>query len=237
MPTHGTPVHVGEVHITAAEAAHMGPQESIREIQLTAPTGLIDSEDYGTHPTACDKSRLAKTLTTSDTVSKDPPATITLTAHASDFVNYVATNLSAEFPTANTWTGKAHVVTHITYHGPSHECPATEVDDDTFNLTVSADGTVQGKGTQVVNITSCGPGVQRVHSYTLSGQLTGGEFHFTDLGGIASSIPTLLVGPLSSSKTTAATQFHGGPVTQSSGGGSAATHTFRGTVNMPAGGT
>ena len=234
-PRSGTPVSAGQtitVHVTAAEPNDKGPQEGIRDIQLTGPNGLVDSKNYGTHPIACDRSRLTETLMTTYTVPKDPPAIITLTAHASDFVNNDAVPLSAEFPTGNTWTGKAHVVTHIRYHGPSHECPAIEVDDDTFTLTVSSSGTVQGKATQVVTITSCGPASHRTDKYDVSGQLTGSHFQFTDLGGIGSSIPTVLVVPLNSSKTTAATQFHGGPVTQSSGGGSSATYTFSGTVSL-----
>jgi len=235
MPRTGTKVHDGQtitVHITASEPTNKGPQEGIRDIQLTGPAGLVDSQDYGTHPVACDKSRLTKTFTTTYTVPKSPPAIITLNAHAADFVNNEAAPKSAEFPTGNVWTGKVHDVTHITYRGPSYECPDTEVDDDTFTVTVGANGTVNGTGMQVVTITSCGPGVHRVYDYRVSGQFTGDQFHFTDLGGIGSSVPTVLVVPLSSSKTTAAAQFHGGPVTQSGGGGFSSTYTFSGTVNL-----
>jgi hypothetical protein len=152
-----------------------------------------------------------------------------------DLVNRIATEATKAgdtLPTCHHWAGRADVTTHTTYHGPSYECPTTQVDDDTFNLTVGPDGTIQGTGTQVTNITSCGPGTHRVYDYHVSGQLTGGQFHFTDLGGIGSAVPTVLAVPLSSSKTTAATQFHGGPVTQSSGDGFSAVSTFSGTVTL-----
>ena len=107
-PAHGALVHAGQtitVHITATEPTNDGPQEGIHDIQLIGPDGLIKSKDYGTHPIACDKSRLSKELTATYTVPNNPPATIKLTAIAHDFVSRERT-LSASFPTGGqVWNG------------------------------------------------------------------------------------------------------------------------------------
>ena len=75
-PPHGTRVHPGEVikiHITATEANGGAPESGIQEIALgLSPLGTIDKATYGDHPTACDKSRLTKTLTTTYTVPDNP---------------------------------------------------------------------------------------------------------------------------------------------------------------------
>jgi len=226
-PTHGTPVHAGEtilVHITATEPAPTGPQEGIREIQLAGPGGEIAKAGYGVRPIACDKSRLAKTLTTHYTVPQNPPAVITLTAHSTDFAGNTATPLSASFPTGNVWTGTAHITAHNTYNNGA--CPATLVDDDTISLTVAANGTVQGTVTHKITATSCGPARHETYSLPLLGQLTGGAFHFTNPG---LYFPKVV--PLGSSKTMAALQFHGGPLIESTEGGSSST-TWAGTINL-----
>ena len=222
-PPHGTRVHPGEVikvHITATEANGGAPEPGIQEIAVgLSPLLTIDKATYGDHPTACDKSRLTKTLTASYTVPDNPPPIITLIATARDFDNNQAEPLSADFPTGNVWTGKAHVVSHFTYPPARHECPATEVDDYTFNLTVGTNGAVQGYDTKLGKVTSCGPPTTYSLRFPVSGQLTGTAFHFTDLYFV-----TLV--PLSSSKTTAAAQFHGGSAANGTTGA------FAGTINL-----
>lgn len=222
-PPHGTRVHPGEVikiHITATEANGGAPESGIQEIALgLSPLLTIDKATYGDHPTACDKSRLTKTLNTTYTVPDNPPAIITLIATADSFDNNQAEPLSADFPTADVWTGKAHVVSHYTYPPARHECPATEVDDYTFNLTVGTNGAVQGYDTKFAKVTSCGPTTTYSLRFPVSGQLTGTEFQFTDLYFVT-------VVPLSPSKTTAAAQFHGGSVTD------ATTGAWTGTINL-----
>jgi hypothetical protein len=173
---------------------------------------------YGVRPIACDKSRLTKTLTTHYTVPQNPPAVITLTAHATDFAGNTATPLPASFPTGNAWTGTQHSTAHTP--GTASTCPATTVEDNTFSLTVAANGTVQGTITKHITVTTCGPAEHQVSSYPLFGQLTGGVFHFTNAG---LYVPKVV--PLSSSKTTASLAFHGvvpGTVTT----------TFTGMINL-----
>ncbi len=221
-PPHGTKVHPGEVikvHITATEPTDRGPQEGIQDIQLLGPDGLVDSAQYGNHPKACDLSRLTKTFTTTYTVPNNPPPVIHLTAVAHDFVNNESATLSADFPTSDVWTGTAHVVSHFTYPTALHECPATEIDDYTFNLVVGAKGVVQGTDTKLAKVTSCGPTTTFSFRFPVSGQLTDTEFHFTDL-----YFATVV--PLSSSKTTAAAQFHGGSTTDGT------TSTWTGTIKL-----
>jgi hypothetical protein len=221
-PPHGSRVHPGQVikvHITATEPTDQGPQEGIQDIQLLGPDGLVDSAQYGNHPKACDMSRLTKTLNTTYTVPENPPPVIHLTAVAHDFANNESATLSADFPTGNVWTGKAHVVSHYTYPPAQHDCPATEVDDYTFNLTVGTNGTVQGYDTKLGKVMSCGPTKTYSLRFPVSGQLTGTAFHFNDLYFVT-------VVPLSPSKTTAAAQFHGGSVTD------ATTGAWTGTINL-----
>ena len=208
-PPHGTKVHPGEVikvHITATEPADRGPQEGIQDIQLLGPDGLVDSAQYGNHPKACDLSRLTKTFTTTYTVPNDPPPVIRLTAVAHDFANNESATLSADFPTGDVWTGTAHIVSHFTYPPALHECPATEIDDYTFNLVVGAEGAVQGTDTKLAKVTSCGRTTTLSLRFPVSGQLTDTEFHFTDLYFVT-------VVPLSSSKTMATAQLRGGSTT------------------------
>jgi hypothetical protein len=216
-------VHPGEVisvHITASEPTNKGPQEGIRDIQLVGtPGGLIDSAQYGNHPTACDLSRLTKTFRATYTVPHNPPAVIRLTAVAHDFVNNESATLSADFPTAdNVWTGKAHVVTHITYPPSDHQCPATEVDDYTFNLVVGTTGAVQGYDTKSARVTSCGPPSIYSLRFPVYGQLTGAAFRFSNLYFVT-------VVPVSSSKTMATAQFHGGSTDGPNGA-------WTGTINL-----
>jgi hypothetical protein len=140
-PAHGTLVHAGQtisVHITATEPTDDGPQEGIHDIQLTGPDGLIKSQDYGTHPVACDTSRLRKTLTANYTVPDNPPAVIHLTAIAHDFVGHEAT-LSADFPTkANEWTGTFKLAV---------TAPCVETELGTVSFTVNGKGAVDGTTT------------------------------------------------------------------------------------------
>jgi hypothetical protein len=221
-PPHGSKVHPGEVikvHITATEPTDRGPQEGIQDIQLLGPAGLVDSAQYGNHPKACDVSRLTKTFTTTYTVPNNPPPVIRLTAVAHDFANNESATLSADFYTGDVWTGTAHIVTHITYPPALHECQATEVDDYTFNLVVGAKGAVHGTDTKLAKVTSCGPTTTFSLRFPVSGQLTDTEFHFTDLYFVT-------VVPLSSSKTTAAAQFHGSSTTDGT------TSTWAGTIKL-----
>jgi hypothetical protein len=206
-PPHGTKVHPGEVikiHITATEANGGAPESGIQEIALgLSPLLTIDKATYGDHPTACDKSRLTKTLTASYTVPDNPPPIITLIATARDFDNNQAEPLSADFPTADVWTGTMHVVIHSTH---PNLCPATIVLDSTINLVVGAKGAVQGTRSQVLNETTCGPGVhQGPLVLPVSGQLVAGQFHFT---GLVDGYPVETTVPLSPSKTTATGQLH-----------------------------
>ena len=205
-PPHGTKVQAGErikVHITATEPTSLGPQEGIHDIQLLGPDGPITSAVFGNRPTACDKSRLTKTLTTDYTVPDNPPPIIHLIAIAHDFVNDGSASLSADFPTGDVWTGTAHVVVQI--RNP-HLCPATSVQNYSFKLAVGAKGAVQGTETWVYKeTTTCGPGVSGRFSLPMSGQLTAGEFHLKPLVD-GYSIETTV--PLSLSKTTAAGPLH-----------------------------
>ena len=180
VPVAGTMVHEGQtitVHITATEPTTQGPQEGIHDIQLTGPDGLIDSKDYGTHPTKCDTSRLTKTLTATYTVPKDPPPVITLTAHASDFAGNESTPLSASFPTTKTshWTGTMD--TTATVQTNSTACPTeTETRTDTLDLTVDAQGAVQGTQTGPIVVNCPGLTEQTPYSGAVTGQLTTHEF-------------------------------------------------------------
>jgi hypothetical protein len=154
--------------------------------------------------TACDLSRLTKTFRTTYTVRDNPPAVIRLTAVVHDFVNNESATLSADFPTAdNVWTGKTHIVTHITYPPARHECAAAEVDDYTFNLVVGTTGAIQGYDTKSARVTSCGRPSGYSLRFPVYGQLTSTAFHFSNLYFVT-------VVPLGSSKTTATAQFHGG---------------------------
>jgi len=164
-------------------------------------------------------SRLTKTFTTTYTVPNNPPPVIRLTAVAHDFANNESATLSADFYTGDVWTGTAHIVTHITYPPALHECQATEVDDYTFNLVVGAKGAVHGTDTKLAKVTSCGPTTTFSLRFPVSGQLTDTEFHFTDLYFVT-------VVPLSSSKTTAAAQFHGVSTTDGT------TSTWTGTIKL-----
>jgi hypothetical protein len=205
-PPHGTKVHAGErirVHITATEPTNLGPQEGIHDIQLLGPDGLHDSAVFGNHPTACDKSRLTKTLTTDFTVPDNPPPIIQLTAVAHDFVNDNSASLSADFPTGDVWTGTAHVVVQVRH---PNLCPATSVQNYSFKLTVGSKGAVKGTEAWVYKeTTTCGPGVSGRDSLPMSGQLTGGEFH---LHAVVDGYPIETTVPLSPSKTTAAGPLH-----------------------------
>jgi hypothetical protein len=224
-PPHGTRVHPGEVikiHITATEPSD-GPESGIQEIAVgLSPLLTIDKATYGDHPTACDKFRLTRTLNTTYTVPDSPPAVITLIATADSFDNNQAEPLSADFPTGNVWTGKAHIVTRITR---PPECASTEVVDSTFNLVVGANGEVKGTRTWVVRATSCG-------SETTEGpitepwpaQVTGGQFHFPDL---VVDLHVVTVVPISPSGTTATASVTGGPYHEGD-----STSTWTGTISL-----
>jgi len=225
-PPHGTKVRPGEVikvHITATEPTNRGPQEGIQDIQLLGPEGLVDSAQYGNHPTACDLSRLTKTFTTTYTVPNNPPPVIHLTAVAHDFVNNESATLSADFPTGDAWTGTMHVVIHSTH---PNLCPATIVLDSTIALVVGARGAVQGTRSQVLNETTCGPGVHEGPIVLpMSGQLTDGGFHFT---GLVDGYPIGTTVPLSASKTTATGQLH----VSNYDGGDGYTFSWNGTISL-----
>ena len=230
-PPHGTRVHPGEVikiHITATEPSD-GPESGIQEIALgLSPLLTIDKATYGDHPTACDKSRLTKTLTTTYTVPDNPPAIITLIATARDFDNNEAEPLSADFPTADVWTGKAHIVTHTTYQAPPL-CAATTVVDSTFNLVVGANGAVKGTRTWVIHETSCGPGsTEGPITEPWPAQVTGGQFHIPDL---VVDLHVVTVVPISSSGETATASVTGGPYVEHTGD-ETSTSTWTGTISL-----
>lgn len=177
-PPHGTKVRPGQiikVHITATEPSDLGPQVGIQDIQLLGPGGLVGSATYGNHPTACDKSRLAKTLNTTYTVPDNPPPIITLTAIAHDFVNNESATLSADFPTGNEWKGTS--TTQVDVSG----CTSTQI--ETIDIVVGGSGAVSGTSQATVNIAdSCGT----YHPFTvgpfpLSGGLHNGTFTFGHL--------------------------------------------------------
>jgi hypothetical protein len=225
-PPHGTRVHPGEVikvHITATEANGGAPEPGIQEIALgLSPLLTIDKATYGDHPTACDKSRLTKTLTASYTVPDNPPPLITLIATARDFDNNQAEPLSADFPTGDVWTGKAHIVTRITR---PPECASTEVVDSTFNLVVGANGAVKGTRTWVVRATSCGAeSTEGPFTEPWPAQVAGGQFHFPDL---VVDLHVVTVVPISPAGTTATASITGGPYHV---GGS--TSTWTGTISL-----
>jgi len=227
-PPHGSKVHPGEVikvHITATEPTDRGPQEGIQDIQLLGPAGLVDSAQYGNHPTACDLSRLTKTFTTTYTVPNNPPPVIHLTAVAHDFVNNESATLSADFYTADVWTGTAHIVTHIT---DPPLCPSTSVEDSTFNLVVGSNGAVKGTRTWVIKATSCGaPSTEGPYTFPQFGQVSGGKFHLTDL---VVDLHDETVVPISSSGTTATASITGGPYHDGS-----TTSTWTGTIKLTEG--
>ncbi|HXW78976.1 MAG TPA: hypothetical protein VEJ84_05730 [Acidimicrobiales bacterium] len=226
-PPHGTRVHPGQViqvHITANEANGDGPQSGIQEIAVgLSPYLTIDAATYGDHPTACDKSRLTRTLTTTYTVPDHPPPVITLIAYAHDFEGHQAKELSADFPTTgNTWTGTAHIVTQIT-RPPL--CASTDVVDSTFNLVVGATGAVTGTRTWEGRATSCGPATtDGPYTFPQFGQVTAGQFHLTDL---VVDLSDVTVVPISSSGKTASASVNGGPYHE---GGS--TSTWTGTISL-----
>ncbi len=225
-PPHGTKVHPGEVikvHITATEPTDQGPQEGIQDIQLLGPDGLVDSAQYGNHPTACDLSRLTKTFTTTYTVPNNPPPVIRLTAVAHDFVNNESATLSANFPTGDVWTGTAHVVTHITYPAPT--CSATEVVDYTFNLVVGSNGVVKGTRTWASKATSCGPpSTDGPYTGLQFGHVSGGKFYLKYIV-VDDHVETVV--PISSSGTTATASITGGPYHEGS-----TTSTWTGTIKL-----
>ncbi len=204
-PTAGTTVKTGDtikIHITASEPTNDGPQEGIEDIQLTGPDGLIDSADYGKHPTACDHSRLSKTLTTTYTVPDNPPAVIHLTAIAHDFAGNESIPLTADFPTGhNVWT----VSFDLDRHNPV--CPETEV--GTGTLTVAANGTVQGttSGNYTVGGT-CRVPYSRAGSFTgiVTGTFAANHFHITFFMILVDNavLGTPLTVPLTSSTTASA---------------------------------
>jgi hypothetical protein len=231
-PPHGTRVHPGEVikiHITATEANGGAPESGIQEIALgLSPLLTIDKATYGDHPTACDKSRLTKTLTASYTVPDNPPPIITLIATARDFDNNQAEPLSADFPTADVWTGKAHIVTHTTYQAPPL-CAATTVVDSTFNLVVGANGAVKGTRTWVVHATSCeSDKTQGPYTFPQFGVVTGGQFHLTYLV-VDPHVVTVV--PISPSGKTATASVTGGPYVEHTVD-ETSTSTWTGTISL-----
>jgi len=153
-PPHGTTVQPGDtikIHITASEPTNKDAQEGIEDIQLLGPDGLIDSADYGKHPTACDRSRLSKTLTTTYTVPDNPPAVIHLRAIAHDYAGNESIPLTADFPTGpNTWTGTMSLTSSREYiegeGTPGYTGPYTCSDAWTGALTlkVTTNGPITG---------------------------------------------------------------------------------------------
>jgi hypothetical protein len=177
-PPHGTRVHPGQVikvHITATEPTDHGPQEGIQDIQLLGPDGLVDSAQYGNHPTGCDMSRLTKTLNTTYTVPENPPPVIHLTAVAHDFVNNESATLSADFPTGDEWEGTS------TSHLDTSGCTSTVI--ETIDFVVAGNGAVSGSSHATANIAdSCGTYRPfRLGPYTLSGRLQHNAFTFPSL--------------------------------------------------------
>jgi hypothetical protein len=174
-PPHGTRVHPGEVikiHITATEA-NGGPEPGIQEIALgLSPLLTIDKATYGDHPTACDKSRLTKTLTTTYTVPADPPPIVHLTAIAHDFAGNESSTLSADFPTGDEWEGTS------TSHLDTSGCTSTVI--ETIDFVVAGNGAVSGTSHGTANIAdSCGTYHPfPLGPYTLSGRLQHNAFTF-----------------------------------------------------------
>jgi hypothetical protein len=198
-PPHGTKVRPGQiikVHITAAEPSDLGPQVGIQDIQLLGPEGLVGSATYGHHPTACDKSRLTKTLNTTYTVPDNPPPIITLTAIAHDFVNNESATLSADFPTGDEWKGTS--TTQVDVSG----CTSTQI--ETIDFVVAGSGAVSGTSQATVNIAdSCGT----YHPFTIgplpiSGTLHDHAFtfaHLLSLPGYGGPVSVPLVSAISAS--------------------------------------
>ena len=108
-PPHGTKVHPAKSSKCTSPPPSpptKGPRRASKTSNCSAPDGLVDSAEYGNHPTACDLSRLTKTFTTTCTVPNNPPPVIRLTAVAHDFVNNESATLSANFPTATCRPGR-----------------------------------------------------------------------------------------------------------------------------------
>jgi hypothetical protein len=88
----GTTVHPGEhivLDITGIEPTALGPQEGVRFIALFGPTKKgpyrrIRGRNYAAKITACDPSRLHRTLKVRYTVPTNAPKVLTLTAIAAD---------------------------------------------------------------------------------------------------------------------------------------------------------
>lgn len=159
-PPGGTKVVPGQVitvHITATEPNGQGPQTGIQGIRLTGPQGLIDRASYGDRPTACDTSRLAKTLTTTYTVPDKPPAIIHLSAVARDFAHNQSADLSADFPTTGVpWTGTIGATTtrrYVERVGGQYSCH--DAWKGKLFLVVLTNNTITGSGTMNKTALSC----------------------------------------------------------------------------------
>jgi hypothetical protein len=88
----GTTVHPGEhivLYVTGTEPTGLGPQEGVRYLGLSGltnrgPNRRIRGRNYAAKITACDPSRLHRTLRVRYTVPANAPKVLTLTAVAAD---------------------------------------------------------------------------------------------------------------------------------------------------------